>query len=63
MILVHNSRSYDFSEISVHTVVIDRKTVKEAKNTICDTCVLNSRSYEFSDIKAPTLVRSRKTVK
>ena len=55
--------SYEFSEISGHTVVKSRKTVKYAKNTICDTFAWNSWSYEFIDISAPTLVRSRKAVK
>ena len=43
-----------------HTVVIIRKTVKSAKNTICDTCAQNSRRYEFSDIFAHTVVITEK---
>ena len=58
-----NSRSYEFSEFSAHTVVICSKTVKWVKYTICDTCALNSQSYEFSDISAHTIVISRKTLK
>ena len=57
-----NSWSYEFSDISAQTVVISSKTVKEAKNTICDTCSLNLQSYEFSDTSAYTVVRRRKTV-
>ena len=45
------------------TVVINRKTVKSAKNAICDTCAWNSQRFEFSDIFVQTVVRSRKTVK
>ena len=48
------------SDISVHTVVIGRKTVKQAEKTICDTCALKSRSYEFSDISRHTVVICRK---
>ena len=44
-------------------LVISHKTVKSAKNTICDTCAQNSRRYEFCDIFAHTVVISRKTVK
>ena len=33
-----NSRKYEFCDILAHTVVISRKTVKSAKNTICDIC-------------------------
>ena len=44
-------------------VVISRKTVKLAKNTIFDTCAENSRRYEFCDIFAHTVLISRKTVK
>ena len=57
------SRRYDFSDILAHAVVISRKTVKSAKNTICDTCALNSQSYEISDILGHTIVISSKTVK
>ena len=45
-----NLRRYEISEILGHTVVISRKTVKSAQNTICDTWALNSRSYEISEI-------------
>ena len=49
-------------EILPHTVVISRKTVKWAENTICDTCALNSRRYEIFEVFPHTVVRSRKTV-
>ena len=53
-----------FFDISVHNVVISRKTVKLAMNTIGDSCALKSgwRS-EFSDISGHTVVKSRKMVK
>ena len=35
---------------------MEGKTVKSAKNTICDTWALNSRRYEFSDILDHTVV-------
>ena len=38
-----SSPRYDFSDSLAHTVVINRKTVKSAKNTICDTAPLTSR--------------------
>ena len=57
-----NWRSYNLTDISDHTVVIGRKTIKEAKNTIRDTYALNSRSYEFSDISAHTVLKSLKRV-
>ena len=50
------SRRYEFSEISTHTAVISRKTVKYAKKKISDTCALKSRRYEFSDISGHTVV-------
>ena len=46
-----NSRRYQFCDIFTHTVAIRRKTVKSAKNTICDTAQ-NSRRDEFCDIFA-----------
>ena len=52
-----------FSAISTHIVVVSRKTVKYAKNTICDTCALNWKRYEFSDISPNIVLISRKTVK
>ena len=62
MILVQIKRTHEFFEIFAHTVVISRKTVKSAKNMICDSSE-NSRRYVFSDIFAHTVVISRKTVK
>ena len=56
-------RRYEFCDIFAHTVVIRRKTVKSAKNTICDTCRQNSRRYELCDIFVHTVVISRKMVK
>ena len=52
-----------FFYVSANTVVISRKTVKSAKNTICDISAQISRRYEFCDIFAHTFVISRKTVK
>ena len=43
--------------------LISRKTVKSAKNTICDISAQNLRRYEFCDIFAHTVVIKRKTVK
>ena len=47
MTIVHKTRGDEFCDIFPHTVVISRKTVKTAKNTICDTCAQNSWRYEF----------------
>ena len=58
-----SSRKYDFSDILAHTVVVSRKKVNSAKNTICDIFELNSSRCEFSDILAQTIVISRKNVK
>ena len=64
MILVaKNLGKYEFCDIFLHTVVISSKTVKKAKNTICNTCTQNSRSNEFCDIFLHTVVLSSKTVK
>ena len=52
-----------FVTFFAHTVVIRRKTVKSAKNTIFDTCAQKSRRYEFCDIFAHKFVRNRTTVK
>ena len=49
--------------ILAQTVVISRKMVKGAQNTICDTCALNSRRYEIFEVFAHNVVISRKTVK
>ena len=39
MTLVHKTREdMSFVKFFVHTVIISRKTVKSANNTICDTC-------------------------
>ena len=51
------------SEISTHTAVIRRKTVKSAKHTTSDTCAVKSRRYEFSDSSGHTVVINLKTVK
>ena len=40
-ICAQNSRINEFGDIFAHTVVIGRKTVKSAKNTICDICAQN----------------------
>ena len=56
-------RRYEFFDISGHTVVIRRKTVKYAKNMSCDSCALKWRRYEFSNISGHTVVISRETVK
>ena len=64
MTLVHKTPEVmSFVDIFAQTVVISRRAVKSAKNTICDTCAQNSRRYEFCDIFAHTVVISRKTVK
>ena len=64
MILVHRiGKDFSFVTFLSHTVVISRKTVKSAKNTICDTCSQNSRRYEFFEIFAPKTVISRRTLK
>ena len=64
MIVVHRTRGdMKFFKFFAHTVVIIRKKVKSANNTICDTCAQNSRGYEFSEIFVQSLVRSSKTVK
>ena len=60
MILVHWTHG-DMSFLT-HTVVINRETVKSAKNTICDTSPQNLPRYEFFDSLANTLVISSKTV-
>ena len=52
-----------FFDLSSYNVVIGRKMVKQAKNTICDPCALKWRRYEFSDISSHTVVINRKTVK
>ena len=44
------------------TVVLSRKTVKSAKNTIFDTCAQNSNRDEFCDIFLHTVVIRSKTV-
>ena len=54
---------YEFSDISGHTVVISRKTVKYAENTICNTCAMKPQRYEFSEIQTHTVVISGKTIK
>ena len=61
--VAQNPRRYEFSDIFAYTVVINRKTVKSAINTFCDTCAQNSWRYEFCDIFTHTVVISRKTVK
>ena len=43
------SRRYEFCDVFAHKVLISRKTVKSAWNTICDTYAQNSRRYEFCD--------------
>ena len=48
-------RIYEFYDISAHTVVMSRETVKYPKNTICDTSTLKSRRYEFSEISTHTV--------
>ena len=64
MILLHRTRAdMSFLTFFLHTLVKSNKTVKSAKNTICDTCAQNSRRYEFCDIFVHTVVLSRKTVK
>ena len=54
------SGDISFVKFFSHTVVIIRKTVKSAKNTLCDTCAQNSRRYEFSHIFAHTVVITEK---
>ena len=44
-------------------LLISRKNVKSAKNTIWDICAFNSWDYELCEIFAHTVVLSRKTVK
>ena len=56
------SRRYESSDILTLTVVMSRKKVKYARNTICDSCSLKSRRYEFSDISTH-VVKSLKAVK
>ena len=53
MILVHRTRG-DMSFVTFLLIqfAIRRKTVKSAKNLICDTCAQNSRRDEFCDIFA-----------
>ena len=58
-----HSWRYEFSDISAHTVVISRKTVKSGKNTFCDICAQNSRRYEFCDLFTHTVRISRKMVR
>ena len=63
-LVVHKTRGdMSFFKFFVHTIVISRKTVKSAKNTICDICAHNSWRYEFCDIFSHTVVFSHKTVK
>ena len=57
-----NLQRYDITEILDHTVVISRKTVESARNTISVTWALNSRRYEISEISGHTIVISRKMV-
>ena len=45
-----------FSDIFVQNLVRIRKTVKSAKNTICDICAHNSWSFEICDIFAHIVV-------
>ena len=63
ILVLLNSRRYDIFKVFAHTVVISRKTVKWAGNTICDTCGLNSWRYGIFEVLAHTVVISRKTVK
>ena len=49
-----------FVKFFSHTVVIIRKTVKSAKNTICDTCAQTSRRYRSSHIFAHTVKITKK---
>ena len=58
-----NPRRNEFSDIFFYTVLLSSKTVKSAKNTICDSCAQNSGRYEFGDIFVHTVVISRKMVK
>ena len=51
--VTQSSQRYEFSYIFFQTVVISRKMVKSAKNTICEICAHNSLSYETFDIFAP----------
>ena len=63
MILVHRTRG-DMSFVTFLLIhLISHKTVKSAKNTICDTCAQKSRRYDFADIFAHKFVISRKMVK
>ena len=52
-----------FFDVSANTVVINRETVKSAKNTISNFSAQNSRRYEFCDSFAHSIVISFKTVK
>ena len=63
MILVHRTRGDMSFVIFAHTVVINRKTVNSARNSIFDTCAQNSRRFEFCDISDDTFLISDKTVK
>ena len=58
-----NSGRYKICDIFPHTVVISCKTVKSAKNTICDTCAQFSLSYEFCYNFAHTVKLCRETFK
>ena len=57
------SQKYEFCDFFVHKVLISRKTVKSAWNTICDIYAQNSRRYEFRESFAHTVPINRKTVK
>ena len=46
-----------FFDIFAHAVVINRKTVKSAENTICDISAQNSLRYEFFETFAHTVVK------
>ena len=52
-----------FVTFFTHTIALGPKTVKIAKNTICDTCGQSLRIYEFCDIFAHTVVISPKMVR
>ena len=54
---------WDLLNVLPHTVVISRKTVKWAENTICDTCALHSNRYYIFEILDHTNVINRKTGK
>ena len=53
---------YDIFEVLVHTIVISRKTVKWAENTICDTVHSTPGDMTFLKVFTHTVVTSRKTV-